>query len=557
MRGSESIIEPIEKYLESKNHKETFKEIKDESIRLGQQVIPYIKNIAKLGDYEDMGKFFSQNYGFEYINNGTIIKRADWYIEFESKKIAIFSPFYYDAIIEKYPDRKLDIVISPYNLFEIKDLNRNGAIGTFFKHVQVAQDVGVTDIHYEFKDFGLVVQYRVLGEMQPIHTYNIKEGREILLAIKTEASEYSSGDFDTETYDEPQDAKISISDRQLDLRLGFIPSIVPNTQHLVVRLLATTPEDVKGKEEIEKLGYYKEDSNVLLMMNDRSRGLNLMTGDTGSGKSKTFNKLLSLISPKRKIYSVEDPVEYKLSNACQGQVNKVKKEGKDEVEIGFKEFIKSFMRGDPDVIFIGEWRRDEKLTDAMLYASGTGHLVLTTMHIGRAIGVPSFLVSAYGLKIEDVANNINIVINQKLIKKLCPKCREEIIFSEPQYEEVKQKLELIYADYDKFEDLIGETIYEASENGCTDCRIENPLAEGFLSVGYKSRTLIYEYWIMTNEIKTLIEDNLSQIELEKLIIQISKKKGTPRARTYIDTTIKKLRDGSVSLDDILNSGGLI
>lgn len=517
-------------------------ELYEKAQAIGYSPIEYIVNVIKIYDYYDIVNIWSKEFSLPIATSENIILRAEWYVEFDNKDIGVASPANYLLAKEKFYDR--NIVLISQNFLELKDMDEEGIKGLFYNIIQDCQKSGVSDVHFEIREFGYEVKGRLLGEIIPLTTIPMSVAHSLQQIIKTIASSYSQ--IDTEKWNIRQDARIEIAKRKLDLRLAFSPSVIEKFQNIVIRLLSKEHTRIKGIEDIMNLGYLNEDAKKIIEFNELKTGLNLMSGATGSGKSRSLNSLISLIKPNRSIRTVEDPVEYILEHAVQHQTFKIDKEDEREsVNMDYLAYTLAFMRQDPDIIFVGEWRKIKELTDTLLYASETGHLVYSTLHSSRVVNIPNLLVSQYGLQKEDLSNNVNILINQKLVKKLCSYCSKTVEFSA----EDLDKLNFIkMLDNDKFKKLLGKQIQQRNPDGCEHCRVYHPQDKNRLMfTGYQGRTVLYEYLPFTIEVRILMSKTTNSLEIEQKMIELSNQKD---AKTYIDVAIEKLLLGQIDTNTI-------
>ena len=547
-----TIEESFEKLLEYLGANISYKEVKKESAELGRQPIEYIINVKKIADYDTIAKAFSELYGLPYSDREAVKEKHQSYVVYDDGSVGIWNPYYYPSVKRKFPQAEVYIV--PYYIFEIKeDIRSSGYLGVFLDIVKSARKIGATDIHFESKPgVGLVLKFRVIGDVRTIKVFSFDKGRRILKAIKEEASRYTPN-LDTEEWRERQDARIELPELKLDLRLAFTPSLVDGMQNLVVRLLSKSALRPKGIEDLIALGYEREDALVLYSATEARSGLIIMSGATGSGKSRTINTLLGLISETRNIRSVEDPVEYVLTNAVQHQVLKAEKEDK-VINMDYLEYLRAFMRQDPDIIFIGEWRKIPELTEGLLYAAETGHLTLTTLHSSRVVNVPNLLVNQYGLVPEDIANNVNLIINQRLVKVVCPHCAVRRKITE---EDFKGYERIKFLDKEKLRSLIGREGVFPNPEGCRKCIVRDPITQNVISAGYIGRTAVYEYLVFTDEARELVLQTTSSLAVEKLLVNESEKsvmmtgeKGSVRTGiTFVDSVCRKVEKGIISITD--------
>jgi len=230
--------------------------------------------------------------------------------------------------------------------------------------------------------------------------------------------------------------------------------------------------------ELDKLGFSKKDFNLFKQAITRPYGLVLVTGPTGSGKSTTlYSALNNIMSPMKNILTIEDPVEYQISGINQTQV-------KPNIGLTFAKGLHSFLRQDPDVIMVGEVR-DNETAAICIRASLTGHLVLSTLHTNDA---PSAVTRLIDIGIEPylVASSLLLVMAQRLVRKLCPKCKRPAKMPE----DIATRYNISKND-----------IFEA--DGCDFCR----------NTGYKGRIAIHELLSISQELRSLIANraDLSQI----------------------------------------------
>jgi len=520
----------------------TVEKLYEESGKLGYSPIHFIVEVEKLFDYNDVARIWANHFHIIYSEDKNISSRHSWYIEYKDNQIGVTTPVDYISAEESFKDKS--IVLVPYHLLQMQDIEEDGVKGFFYSLVQTCQEIGITDIHFEIREYGYEIKGRLLGDLIPLDRFAMEKAYILQQVIKNIAAQYSQ--LDTEQWNMKQDARIEIPERKLDLRLAFTPSLVDKFQNFVIRLLSKELTRVKGKEDIKKLGYLDKDADVILEYNNYKTGLNLMSGATGSGKSRSLNSFISLINTTRSIRTVEDPVEYVLENAVQHQTFKIiKDKEEDSVIMDYLAYTVAFMRQDPDVIFVGEWRKMKELTEALLYASETGHLVYSTLHSSRVTNIPNLLVHQYGLKQDDLANNINILINQKLVKKICPHCCSSRKFTEEDLSALKH-IKMVDAE-PKFEQIIGEEIKIPNEHGCKKCRVYHPQKEELLSAGYIGRTVLYEYMIFDIETRMLISDTVNALEIERRLVLQSRAK---KAKTYVDIGIEKLLLGEIDLETL-------
>ncbi len=514
----------------------TWDEVVEKSAEHGVSPLMYIVKIAKLYDFDELMNRWGERYEIPILPLPPAPKMTTpAYIEFSDGKIGVWSPVDYKTLKEKNPDAEIYLV--PYHLFEIQDVGEAGLKGEFLNLIAKAQDIGATDVHFHVAPDSVRVYFRLFGDLLEVETLTFEHWGKMQRVIKTEAVRQKSN-IDAQEHRIAQDARIYVKERKLSLRLAFTPAYgQEGLQNLVVRLLLKSPLRVKGIEDIEALGYSRKDAELLVKALSFQNGIIIVAGATGSGKSRTLNTLLALSPATKSVKTIEDPVEYELENAVQHQVSEFKNEEGEVVRFGFLEAIKAFMRQDPDIMLIGEWRKDPQLTDAIVYASETGHLVLTTLHSSRVVNVPNLLVKEYGLAPESIANNGKLFISQRLVKTVCPHCAQEREITE---EDIQDWDSLPFKDRGKIkEKLLGQTAKFINPEGCEECRVNNPLTGKPVSAGIKGRTAIYEYMVFDWDVMETILRTTSSLDIEELLV--SGDKGV----TFIDTAIKAVLDQKV------------
>ncbi len=357
----------------------------------------------------------------------------------------------------------------------------------FMKIVRDAVMSGATDIHffYHARNDLYKLRYRVLGDLCDISSYKVAYGRAVCHTIITLTKE-STQSLQIDEVKRPQDGRIVIDESglELDLRVSFLPISNMRDYDIAIRILK---KEILDEVTLGSLGFGSRHVNTLKSLADRTRGIVLVTGSTGSGKSKTVNTILSMVSPMRNVLTIEDPIEYSLSNGRQFQILEWKNpESHDVMKTSFSEFSRAFKRHDPDVIFIGEVR-DKETVETAMHLSKTGHLVFGTLHVSRATMIPEILVNDYGIDINSVADNLILGVNQVLVKKLCDcKERDEV----PETLDDWTKLLRFPNRQELLQRLSGRARYFPSEKGCPRCTIMKGNKK--LSVGYQGRTVVAE-----------------------------------------------------------------
>ncbi|MBC7692453.1 MAG: type II secretion system ATPase GspE [Methylotenera sp.] len=320
-----------------------------------------------------------------------------------------------------------------------------------------------SDIHIEPFEKEFVVRYRVDGVLYDI----IRQPRRAYAAISSRIK--VMGELDIAEKRMPQDGriKIKIAGKDIDIRLSTVPTV--HGERVVMRIL----EQTNTVLTLEQLGFNEKNRKVIEKMIFSKHGIILVTGPTGSGKSTTLSAcLIKLNSPERNILTVEDPVEYQIHGINQVQVN-------TKIELTFARALRAFLRQNPDIIMVGEIR-DRETAEIAISASLTGHLVLSTLHTNDAAGAATRLIDM-GVEPFMVASSVLGIIAQRLIRKVCMKCREAHI---PSAFEM-QELGLTQLPPDA-------KIYRGV--GCPSCS----------QSGYSGRTVIHELLIVDDTVRSMI-----------------------------------------------------
>jgi general secretion pathway protein E len=268
----------------------------------------------------------------------------------------------------------------------------------------------------------------------------------------------------------PQDGRIEIriADRNVDIRVSTLPTSFG--ERVVMRLLDKSNTLVP----LEDLGLSKEDMNQFLRLIKAPHGIILVTGPTGSGKTTTLYSALGILNnPDINIITVEDPIEYQMNGISQMQVN-------SKIGLTFAKGLRTIVRQDPDVILVGEIR-DMETAEIAIQSALTGHLVFSTLHTNDAASAITRLIDM-GVEPFLVSSSVNAIMAQRLVRKICPHCREPYVPSETY-------LELVGLSPLEF---AGREIFRGV--GCVHC----------LHTGYKGRIGIFELMSLTPAMKSLI-----------------------------------------------------
>jgi len=359
-----------------------------------------------------------------------------------------------------------------------------------------------SDIHLEPFEKEVYLRMRIDGILQFMPAPAKKYYSAIVSRIKI------MSDLDISERRLPQDGKcrVKVSDQVVDIRVSVLPTIWG--EKLVLRVLA---KNVFGLD-IERVGFSKEELVTFKEAINAPYGMLLVTGPTSSGKTTTLYSALGHINTSDvNIMTAEDPVEYELKGINQVHV-------RADIGLTFANILRSFMRQDPDVILIGEIR-DAETAQIAIQAALTGHLVFSTLHTNDTVSTISRM-AFMGIESYLLADALHLVIAQRLVRTICPSCKEEM-------KDVPDSV------YEKLGLNKSQKIYHG-----VGCRVCN-------NTGYKGRTAIFEMLNVTKELKTLIANSASDVEMRK----VAKDQGLVTLR---QAAINKLLEGRTTVEEVFN-----
>jgi len=338
-----------------------------------------------------------------------------------------------------------------------------------------------TDIHIEPFDNRLAVRMRIDGMLREVAAPPASMAKAIVSRIKI-----LSG-LNIAERRLPQDgrSRVRINQHRLDLRVGTVPTI--HGEAVAIRLL----DNVRRALDFASLGFARRDEELIRRNLEAPYGLILVTGPTGSGKTTTVATALSLLNEsRRKILTVEDPIEYEIDGINQTQV-------KPSIGLTFANALRSFLRHDPDVLMVGEMR-DEETASVSIHAALTGHLVLSTLHTNTAAGAIPRLIDM-GIDAFLLASSLRCVIGQRLVRVLCHHCKQPY--------EAPPGFRLSRRAPECFEPGAERTLWRAA--GCERCS----------GTGYNDRLVIAEVLDVDDEIQALIQPDARPNVIEELACQ--------------------------------------
>lgn len=363
-----------------------------------------------------------------------------------------------------------------------------------------------SDIHIEPLETSLRVRFRIDGKLVEVDNHPKRLLPAIVARVKV-----MSGSMSIAEKRMPQDGRIQmrIGGKEVDLRVSTVPS--NHGESIVMRILDKSSL-LLG---LGQLGFYSDDQDTMGRLMELPDGIILVTGPTGSGKTTTLYACLNHINkPDRKIITVEDPVEYQLAGINQVMV-------KTDIGMTFAAALRAMLRQAPNIIMVGEIR-DAETANIAINAALTGHLVFSTLHTNDApsavarladIGVQRFLI----------ASAVRAILAQRLVRTLCKECKASGMLSE-------NEMRMLNIDASQIE---GSSIM--APQGCDNCR------QG----GYRGRLGIYEMFNVDDEVRHLINQNLSTPQLRRRARELG-------MRTLREDGIRKVLAGTTSASEVIS-----
>lgn len=338
------------------------------------------------------------------------------------------------------------------------------------KILLTAKAMGSSDIHFEPFEDSCRIRLRLDGKLKEQYRIPKEEYPVIINKIKNQAN------LDISQNRLPQDGRITVKTQsdEFDIRVSTLPSM--NGESIVLRILSKDTSNI----QLSQLGFTEEELQRYKEGVRNPNGIVLISGPTGSGKTTTLYATLKLLNkPQTKILTIEDPIEYTLEGVMQMQL-------REDIGLDFETALKTFLRQDPDIIMVGEIR-DVKTANMAIRAALTGHLVLSTIHTNSAWATISRLIDM-GVPAHLIASTLNLSVAQRLVRKLCPHCKEETPIEKdtfPMHFSVPKGLTHHYV-----------------AKGCNQC----------YHTGYAGRKAIYELLPITKALSVHIKNNELQID---------------------------------------------
>ena len=361
-----------------------------------------------------------------------------------------------------------------------------------------------SDIHFEPFEDEYKMRYRIDGVLYEM----LPPPKSIALAIASRIKVMA--DLDIAERRLPQDGRIElvVAGAPVDLRVSVLPTMFGES--VVMRVLDRSNVAL----DLERLGMRDDDVRILRQLIRRPNGIVIVTGPTGCGKTTTLYSALSELNDVAvKILTSENPVEYDIDGLIQVQIN-------DDIGLNFARCLRHFLRQDPDIILVGEIR-DLETGEMAIQSSLTGHLVFSTLHTNDA---PSSIARLLDLGLEPflVTATTEGIVAQRLVRTICPRCKEEFTPTE----EMLMELELTP------EQVAGRTLYRGV--GCEYCR----------HTGYSGRNAIFEIMLLDDELREMIMERAST----NVLRQAARKRGM---RTLRESGLMAIYDGLTTIEEVV------
>ncbi len=367
---------------------------------------------------------------------------------------------------------------------------------------------GASDIHVEPYEKDFRIRFRIDGVLYDVMHPPMKMRDALISRLKIMSK------LDISEKRLPQDGRIKIKvkidnrSRELDFRVSTLPTLFG--EKVVLRLL----DKDKLMLDMTKLGFEPESLEIFKRNISKPYGMVLVTGPTGSGKTNTlYSALQALNTSETNIMTAEDPVEFNLPGINQVQM-------KEQIGLNFAAALRSFLRQDPNIVLVGEIR-DFETAEIAIKAALTGHLVLSTLHTNDAPSTISRMVNM-GIEPFLVATSVNIIQAQRLIRRICKDCKEEVKLPVEAYTEIGFSAE----------DAKEMKAYKGK--GCQTCN----------GTGFKGRVGLYEVMEITDELRELIIIGASAIELRRKAIELG-------MITLRGSGLRKLQEGITTIEEVV------
>mgnify|MGYP006412710861 FL=1 len=461
----------------------------------GQKTI-LTANTRDLQPLDDLSLLMGGDVQYAVATDTAIIEAINKYYPLETSK---------EMMEELQEEEESDFDLGVIEEKDIMEMANDAPIVKLVNHFlyQAAKE-NASDIHIEPFEKELRIRYRIDGVMYQRMLPPKRYQGAIVSRIKIMAN------LNIAEKRLPQDGRIQIkiADKAIDLRVSILPCNFG--ERVSIRLLDKT----KGTFELEKLNFNSKDFETINKTIQRPNGIILVSGPTGSGKTTTLYSILNKLNETDvNIITVEDPVEYTIHGINQVQV-------KENIGLTFAASLRSILRQDPDIVLIGEIR-DVETAQIATQAALTGHLVLSTIHTNDA---PTTITRLIDMGVEPflIASSVICILSQRLVRKLCDKCKEKYT---PTTDLIKQ----LGLTQEKASEI---TFYKAA--GCDEC----------LNTGYKGRIAIFEIMEVNDEIAHLI--------VERVDSSVIKAKAIKLGMTQLGLDgIRCIKNGVTTIEEVL------
>jgi len=415
----------------------------------------------------------------------------------------------YDDVLKRFGDGEMEVIHDndEVSLQELQQATMDAPVVTLVNAILAdAAKRGCSDVHVEPYEKIFRVRFRIDGVLQEIMSPPLRLKNALVSRLKVMAG------LDIAERRLAQDGRIKLKmgvGGELDIRVSVLPTLFG--EKVVMRLLDKSNLQL----DMSKLGFDPQHLKDFEDAIHKPYGMILITGPTGSGKSTTLYSALSdLNKPDVNISTAEDPVEYNLVGINQVQV-------RDQIGLTFAACLRSFLRQDPDIIMVGEVR-DLETAQIAIKAALTGHLVLSTLHTNDCPATIDRLINM-GAEPFLLTSAINLILAQRLVRKICEKCKEPIE-TKP---EILSNLGVDTAD-------ISSGFSSFHGRGCNDCG----------GTGYRGRLAIYEIMVMHEAIKELILKGASAMELKREAVKLG-------MSTLRMSALQKVRKGVTTIEETI------
>ncbi|HHT36717.1 MAG TPA: Flp pilus assembly complex ATPase component TadA [Firmicutes bacterium] len=391
---------------------------------------------------------------------------------------------------------------------EEEDQHLGDAPGVRLANMILEQAVreNASDIHLEPTEEAMEVRFRVDGILRPVMTVPKRLRSGVQSRIKVMAN------LDITERRRPQDGRLQlkVGNHDVDMRVSTLPTI--HGEKIVARVL----NRAHGLLKIEELGFSPQTTEQIRRILRLNQGLILVTGPTGSGKTTTLYGFLShLNSNEKNIITIEDPVEYQLEGINQVQVN-------PKVNLTFATGLRSMLRQDPDVIMVGEIR-DKETAEIAVRSALTGHLVLSTLHTNHTVATIARLMDM-GIEPYLISSTVSAVISQRLVRKVCPDCRQAVPLTDPVVIRFIKSLNM----------AVPEQVYQGT--GCPLCN----------DTGYHGRAAVEEVLLMNKKLRQAVDHHAGEDELKQIAVEAG-------MVTLQENAVNKLIAGITSVEEIIRT----